>query len=538
MATRHSRHKVWLAPRPHLGISVHEDAQPSNPALCPMHVRECAGDAGGRRESAPAPTENRNVTTPLVRVPTAQRDRGHDRRAPGPGPQPEAEPGTPTDGRRFHWQSFSMVSGAPTALGPNNHADEDGAWAVAVSSGSTVLTLHRRPPPPAPMLELCVPPPLDLARTLTAEARDDARDGTTLNLSLSGARGFAPELPVVQVEVAGLHVQPCARCEPGGGRVRPSCRPKRTTGWLTRLGQRLAIWRSSIDDLFVVRGGARIVPRTVTEAAQGDAGPGPGPRPARPVSLTSCHHCHRVLTPGGHGATAPGAGALRRAQVVASECAKEFFERVSRRSCPEALPPPRPTPTVIRCPDHHRHHTICRQALQSALSLTDAEMDAVPRVHACWDTRAALASVGISTVGCASPAVHICTTCLEDLQQLLDCVLRFKHRRHEERAMDCFLRTEVWPGVPEPKRRVLRHVLFKRPYKIRTAEALLTAPPTVLLEALDSARLLLLQASLGLQEDFKLTARSAGSSSPSRQQPLLHCEIKLFHAWMAKALPK
>ena len=53
--------------------------------------------------------------------------------------------------------------------------------------------------------------------------------------------------------------------------------------------------------------------------------------------------------------------------------------------------------------------------------------------------------------------------------------------------MDCFLRIEVWPGVPEPKRRVLRHVLFKRPYKIRTAEALLMAPPTVLLEVRPAA---------------------------------------------------
>ncbi len=52
--------------------------------------------------------------------------------------------------------------------------------------------------------------------------------------------------------------------------------------------------------------------------------------------------------------------------------------------------------------------------------------------------------------------------------------------------MDTFLTNEVWPGVPEPRRRVLRHVLFKRPFRIRSAEDMRRAPPALLLEVRDA----------------------------------------------------
>lgn len=66
----------------------------------------------------------------------------------------------------------------------------------------------------------------------------------------------------------------------------------------------------------------------------------------------------------------------------------------------------------------------------------------------------------------------VCPACLDSINSVFQAILAFHRRIEGERAMSAYIRGTVWPHVEEHKQHLMRAVLYRAPFRIRTPEAL------------------------------------------------------------------
>jgi hypothetical protein len=68
--------------------------------------------------------------------------------------------------------------------------------------------------------------------------------------------------------------------------------------------------------------------------------------------------------------------------------------------------------------------------------------------------------------------MSVCPPCLASLNHFFQGITAFQRRIEGERAMSVYIRGTVWPCVSQVKQHLLRAVLYRAPFRIRTPDAL------------------------------------------------------------------
>jgi hypothetical protein len=91
------------------------------------------------------------------------------------------------------------------------------------------------------------------------------------------------------------------------------------------------------------------------------------------------------------------------------------------------------------------------------------------RTYACALTLAVSSPDGRVGSECE---MAVCPSCLDSLHHLFRTIVAFYKRVEAERAMSQYIRGVAWTSVSERKQHLMRSVLYRPPFRIRTPDAL------------------------------------------------------------------
>lgn len=102
------------------------------------------------------------------------------------------------------------------------------------------------------------------------------------------------------------------------------------------------------------------------------------------------------------------------------------------------------------------------------------EADLPSELHCCWDVREVMELLGLQMDGTLTGdcEMSVCPPCLTSLNHFFQGITAFQRRIEGERAMSAYIRGTVWPCVSQVKQHLLRAVLYRAPFRIRTPDAL------------------------------------------------------------------
>lgn len=117
-------------------------------------------------------------------------------------------------------------------------------------------------------------------------------------------------------------------------------------------------------------------------------------------------------------------------------------------------------------------HFGCRQHFRRRFLMKDAEVH--PSLHCCWDLGKVLDLFNLTLDGRVGSECEmaVCPSCLDSLHHLFRTIVAFYKRVEAERAMSQYIRGVAWTSVSERKQHLMRSVLYRPPFRIRTPDAL------------------------------------------------------------------